>query len=135
MDWKERMDKQRKAIQSNIQNLKKQYTKAKDDRVLREKLEGAINRLGIEADRYDARKVEPVRLPNGLVVNAKLVKAYLTKIKGNPIEFKLAELDFQISFETKYSKGRLILSDMHEYFIGWDLPVKEVDEDGQISFT
>ncbi len=78
---------------------------------------------------------EFVRFPNGVVVSAKIIKEYVKKLKSTPVEFTLSDTALEISFHTREAKGRLVLTDMSKDFIGLDLPVKEVGEDGQISFT
>jgi hypothetical protein len=129
------MNDKRKSIQGQLKDMRKQRTKARMDNTLLKKIQGIIEQLEIEEKRYDVRKNEPVKLSNGLVINAKLAKEYLKKLKGLPVEFKLGDSTLEISYRTKNAKGKLTLVDMREYFIGLNLPVKEADEDGQISFN
>lgn len=135
MDWKAVLNDKRKSIQIQLKDMRKQLTQAKPGTDLRSKIRSVIEQLEKEEKRYDVRKNEPVKLSNGLVINAKLAKGYLKKLKGLPVEFKLGDSSLEISYRSKNAKGKLTLVDMREYFIGLDLPVKEADEDGQISFT
>lgn len=135
MDWKAVMNDKRKSIQIQLKDMRKQRTKARRDNTVLNKIVSVIEQLEIEEKRYDVRKNEPVKLSNGVVINAKLAKEYLKKLKGLPVEFTLGDSSLEISYRTKNGKGKLTLVDMREYFIGLDLPVKEADEDGQISFT
>lgn len=123
MDWKERMDEMREITQTNIKSTKKQIKQTKPRSDLRNRLDSQLIYLEAEVERYNSRKVHPVRLDNGSVINMKTVNDFLKKLKrGTSHEVKISDEDVQIVYKTSHGKGRLTLIDMRERYVGWSLP-------------
>lgn len=95
------------------------------------KLTGEIERLSRKTRYYSQTKAEPVRFENGLVVNAKQVKAYLKKLpKHAVVEVDLSDDLLTINWNiVGASKGRLMLKNLAHYYPGFVLPsIEEVFE-------
>lgn len=95
------------------------------------KLTQEIDKLSRKTRYYSQTKAEPVRFENGLVVNAKQVKAYLKKLpKHAVVEVDLTDDMLTINWNVVGAgKGRLILKNLAHHYPGFVLPsIEEVFE-------
>lgn len=116
---KEMMKKLRADNQKEIRRLEK-ITSGKGRRNLTEKEFGSLEWLKRSIPIYSVSKVLPVKY-GGLIINGKLLKAYVKKLKGFEIKVQSDEEKFILRYGKERGKytGRLELYDLSEFFQGF----------------
>lgn len=123
---KELMKKRRRSCMAEINKLEKKLEKLKvaPNRELNQ-LESLRKMLLI----YSISKTVPVKHNTGIIVNGKLLQAFMKKLKGFQYTISSNEQSLKLQYGRRYGEwtGELELFDISSYFEGFtDIPKLEV---------
>lgn len=121
---KAEMQRRRKAIDAEIKQLEKEL----------EASGGYDDSLGYRIQHLESLKIRymltvysPAKLKNGLVINEKLLNAFLKKLPTRSgVVMGVSKEALTLSYSTvKSGSGRFLMHDLSSYYVGMDLPERE----------
>ncbi|WP_422122905.1 hypothetical protein DHX103_14330 [Planococcus sp. X10-3] len=123
----ELMKKELKSIGTRITVLKKQHRELEKDNKPRFALTEKIERLEKQKGFYQVSKTDPVRFDNEVVVNAKLIKAYVKKLpRSATVTYSLNSDSLTVKWDTfREGRGAFVFMDLSDWYEGFALPSAE----------
>lgn len=124
----ELMKSELQSIGARITILKKQYRELEKENKPRYSVEQQIERLEKQKKYYQASKSEPVQLENGVIVNARLVKAYVKKLpRSAVITYTPGPSSLTVSWESfsEKAKGSFVFLDQADWYLGFPIPPED----------
>lgn len=109
MGYKQELQSKQNEVKDLLKSLKKQRTKAKKEKADKQSLltlDRKIEKLASDVIRYSPSKYELYKLSNGKIVNLKILKAFLKRLKGaNFVAFQELEDSLVVGYS---SNGRQV---------------------------
>ena len=122
MVWKTTMDEKKKYLRLQIKEFTTKLKRKDTGEALRNTLRQRVERLQAQVNQYDSRKIHPVKVNNGIIINGKLINEYLKKSKGKHVMYEITSDHLILHFQDRLSNSKITLNDLSGYFTGWDIP-------------